>query len=150
MVRSPKRTLLQSKLLLSDWQTEPLTVLDLISQNLESSQLAYLSACHTASTRDLSLLDEAIHLASAIQMAGYPSVIGSLWQVVDEHSAVVAKEAYSWMLEGAENYVDVQKSAEALHRAVSRLREKTRTVPRSARKNQSDPLVWASYIHMGI
>lgn len=71
----------QSKLLLNDWRTSPLTVSDLTALNIRSSELAFLSACHTASGRNISLLDESINLSTAVQLAGYPSVIGTLWQV---------------------------------------------------------------------
>ncbi|KEP45577.1 putative aromatic di-alanine and TPR containing protein [Rhizoctonia solani 123E] len=45
--------------------------------------LAFLSACQTATgTEDLP--DEAVHLAAGLLMAGYPSVIATLWSVYDE------------------------------------------------------------------
>jgi hypothetical protein len=85
----------QSQLLMTDWKDNPLTVSDIASQNLQLSQFAYLSACHTASARDLRLLDESIHLASVIQLAGFPSVIGTLWKVQDKTSIDVAKDSHS-------------------------------------------------------
>ena len=139
----------QSRLLLKDWQTSPFTVSDLTSLNLEHCRLAYLSACHTAITKDLSLLDESIHLSSAVQLAGFPSVVGSLWTVDDKACADVAVNVYSWMLEGEGN-LDTQRSAEGLHRAVRTLREDMRHVPGFSRKAPSNPLVWASYIHLGV
>ena len=66
----------QSCFLLED---VPLTVSDITSLNIESAKLAYLSACHTSSMRNFRLLDESISLSSAIQLSGYPSVVGSLW-----------------------------------------------------------------------
>ena len=71
----------QSSLLLEDWKIAPLTVSDLTSLNIESAKFAYLSACHTSAMRNFHLLDESISLSSAIQLSGYPSVVGSLWQV---------------------------------------------------------------------
>jgi CHAT domain-containing protein len=137
----------QSSLLLEDWKTASLTVSDLVSLNIESAKMAYLSACHTSTTRDIRLLDESISLSSAIQLSGYPSVVGSLWQVIDSHSAEVAKDIYAWILDGG-NGLDTQRSAEGLHRAIRILRGKTRTASRSIMMN--DPLVWAPYIHIGI
>jgi tetratricopeptide (TPR) repeat protein len=136
----------QSHLLLEDWKTAPLTVSDLISLNMESAKLAYLSACHTSATRDFRLLDKSINLSSAIQLSGYPSVVGSLWQVIESDSVKIAKDAYAWILEGGE--LDTQRSGEGLHQSVRTLREKTRSMSRSTMKN--DPLVWAPYIHIGI
>lgn len=141
----------QSKLLLTDWKVAPLTVSDITSQNLQSSQFAFLSACHTASARDLRLLDESIHLASAIQLAGFPSVIATLWKVQDKHSADVAKDVYTWMLKhGRADYLDTTKSAEALHWAIHRVREATKVTPGFSKKKPSDPLAWAPYVHFGV
>jgi CHAT domain-containing protein len=137
----------QSTLLLEDWKTVPLTVLDLASLNVQSAKLAYLSACRTSSTRDFRLLDESINLSSAIQLSGYPSVVGSLWEINDIHSAEVARHVYTWVLEGDGGF-DSRRSAEGLHQAVRILRDKTRINFRSSTKH--DPLVWASYIHVGI
>jgi len=130
----------QSLLLLEDWKDVSLTVSDLTSLNIESAKFAYLSACHTSAMRDFRLLDESISLSSAIQLSGYPSVVSSLWQVRDSDSAEVAREVYSWILNDG---LDAQRSAEGLHKAVRDLRNKMRG-------SQSDPLVWAPYIHVGI
>jgi len=46
----------------------------------------YISACHTT-VGDKESLDEAIHLASAMQFAGFRSVIETMW-AVDEEDAV--------------------------------------------------------------
>ena len=139
----------KSKLFLNDWKTAPLTVSDLMSLNIQSSQFAYLSACQTSRTKDLSLLDESINLSSAVQLAGYPSVVGTLWQINDESSVEVAKDVYSWMLQGGEKF-NTRLSAEGLHRAVRNLRDKTCSIPGFSRKVSSDPLVWGPYIHLGV
>ena len=132
----------QSSFYLKDWKTSPLTVLDLTSLNIKSAKFAYLSACHTAAMRDVHLLDESINLSSAIQLSGYPSIVGSLWQVGDTHSAQVARDVYEWMLEDVG--VNPELAAEGLHKALRELREKTRLF------GIHDPLVWAPYIHIGI
>ena len=141
----------QSMLLLNDWKTSPLIVSDLTSAKIQLPQFAYLSACHTSSSRDLNLLDESIHLSSGVQLAGYPSVIGSLWQVNDKYSAELVRDVYTRIL-GGRYHFDIRQSAEALHHAVRALRMKTRTtaVPGLARTVPSDPLSWAPYIHLGI
>jgi tetratricopeptide (TPR) repeat protein len=135
----------QSKLLLTDWQTAPLTVSILTALNLRSPQLAYLSACHTSVVRDHKLLDESINISSAVQLAGFPSVVGTAWHVTDKRSPEVAEAVYSWILK--DGRLDFARSAEGLHRSVRVLREKTRS---SLSRGLSDPLVWASYIHVGI
>ena len=133
----------ESSLLLHDWKTAPLTVSDLVSLNIESAQFAYLSACHTSAMRDLRLLDESINLSSAIQLCGYPRVVGSLWHVKDVNSANIARDVYEWILDGDCGF-DSRRSAEGLHKAVRQLRERTRIV------RKHDPLAWAPFIHVGL
>jgi hypothetical protein len=138
----------QSKLLLNDWRTSPLNVADLIELNIQQPEFAYLSACHTGITQDVDLVDESIHLSSAMQLAGFPSVIGSLWNINDKQAQVIAKDIYEFMRDGDE--LDTRRSAKALHRAVSNLRDELRKVPGFSRKAPDDPLVWAPYIHFGV
>jgi len=75
-------------------------------------------------------------------------VVGTLWQVTDEHSADIAKDVYGWIL--VESKLEIWRTAESLHRAVRRLRDRTRTVPGITKKVPDDPLVWAPYVHIGI
>ena len=77
----------------------PLTVTDLTSKNLQNPRFAFLSACHTAGFQDLRLADESLTLTSAVSLAGFPSVVGTLWQVTDEEAAEVSYDVYSWMLD---------------------------------------------------
>jgi len=136
----------QSSLLLTDWQTSPLTVSVLTSVNLRSAQLAYLSACRTSMSRDFNLLDESINISSAVQLAGFPAVVGTAWHIMDKQSPEVSENVYRWMLQGGK--LDIERCAAGLHRTVRALRDKTR-VSKSG-KSSSDPLVWASYLHVGI
>ena len=139
----------QSKIFLSDWQSNPLTVSELTQMNIPACLFAYLSACHTSSTRNVRLLDESISLSSVLQLAGYSSVVGTLWQIHDEHSPGVAKEVYSAMLHSGRS-LDTEQSAVGLHQAVRILREKTCSVPGMSKMVASDPLIWAPYIHLGV
>jgi len=132
----------RSNLLLEDLETKPLTVLDFVSLNIESARFAYLSACHTSAMKNIRLLDESINLSAAIQLSGYPSVVGSLWQVKDTCSAEIAKDVYEWILR--DSNFDPERSAEGLHKAVHQLQERTRIM------NKHDPLAWTSFIHVGI
>jgi len=106
----------QSRLLLADSKTSPFTVSDIAALNIPHAQMAYISACHVAVMKILRLLDESINLASAIRLAGYPSVIGSLWQVSNEHSVEIAKEVYGSMLV-EKSTLKTERSAEGLSRA---------------------------------
>lgn len=103
----------KSQLVLNDWQTSPLTVSELVAMNIRLAQFAYLSACHTAGSRDIRLLSESINLSSAVQLAGFPSVIGTLWTVDDAPSSEISTNVYQGML--VDNKLDIGRSAEGLH-----------------------------------
>jgi CHAT domain-containing protein len=108
----------QSCPLFEDWKTMPLTVSDLLSLKLEFGTFAYLSACQTYATEDISLLDESRSLSSAIQLLRYPSVIGSLWDVDDQYSVSVSTTVYQSMLGGGDRG---RGGAEGLHNATRHL-----------------------------
>ena len=133
-----------SCLLLDDWQHAPLTVADLTSLNIEFAKFAFLSACHSSAGRNFRLLDESINLSSAIQLAGFPSVVGTLWEVEEHIASEVAEEVYAKMLQGVSG-LNIERSAESLHEAVRALRERT-----SRGFVKTLPLRWAAYIHIGI
>ncbi|KAF8676366.1 TPR-like protein, partial [Rhizoctonia solani] len=112
--------------------------LSAINQRIfKSKGLAYLSACQTA-TGDEKLPDEAIHLASGMLMAGYQSVIASLWSVVDEDAPFVADKVYGRLLEDGK--VGNGEAGRALHDAVAGLREKV---------GEKEFGRWVPYIHIG-
>lgn len=138
-----------SSLLLSDWETNPLTISDVNALKLPNARLAYLSACHASSNRALALLDEGIHLTGAFQMAGFPRAIGTLWQVDDERSVQVSERVWETMLND-DGMVSFGKAAEGLHHAVRRLREQTRWVEGVEMEFPDQPIVWAPPFHMGI
>ena len=75
-------------------EADLLRIEELANRNLERSMLAYLSACHTANYTSETLLDEGIHIASAFQLAGFPHVIGTLWEASDLKAREVATEFY--------------------------------------------------------
>ncbi|WP_157520858.1 CHAT domain-containing protein [Herbidospora daliensis] len=111
---------------------ERLTVGEIARLDLSGAGLAYLSACETGVTR-LGLADEAVHLAGAFQVAGFPQVVGSLWQVKDRIAARVADRVYDTALP------DLGRVPHALHAAVERIRE----------DYPSSPALWAAFTHHG-
>ena len=136
----------RSFLALADYEQDPLTVASLVEVRLHRAQLAYLSACQTARNDARDLPDEAIHLASAFQLAGYPHVIGTLWPVSDTAAAGIAGDFYDG-LQAGERGLDTRKSAEALHHAVRALRD---TPVRGTRRDRaSTPSLWAPFLHTG-
>ncbi|KAL5640490.1 hypothetical protein ACGC1H_007666 [Rhizoctonia solani] len=114
--------------------------LDLAAINRRSFKkkgLAFLSACQTA-TGDEALPDEAVHLASGMLMAGYSSVVATMWSVVDEDAPLVADKVYGeLMLEGK---LGNGEAGRALHNAVAGLREKV---------GENEFGRWVPYIHIG-
>jgi CHAT domain-containing protein len=120
-----------SKLLLADHQQRPLTVVDVARLRLEDAHLAFLAACSTAQS-PRRLTDEAIHLASAFQLAGYRHVIGTLWPVNDVYAAKITRRVYDRLAAG-------ESVANAIHDATLRMLQEP----------YSRPSAWASHIHAG-
>ncbi|MFD9461921.1 CHAT domain-containing protein [Streptomyces sp. NPDC060027] len=127
-----------SGLLLHDHQTSPMTIARLASVDLDQARLAYLSACRTALTADLRLVDEAIHLTSAFQLAGFRHVIGTLWEVNDRLAARVADRFYSSLLSSTGRIED-DRVAAALHNTMREQRNKYIELPS----------LWAAHVHVG-
>ncbi|CUA71530.1 DNA double-strand break repair Rad50 ATPase [Pyrococcus horikoshii OT3] [Rhizoctonia solani] len=114
--------------------------LDLATINRRSFKnkgLAFLSACQTA-TGDKKLPDEAIHLASGMLMAGYRSVIATMWSVVDEDAPLVADKVYEQLMK--DGGIGSGEAGRALHYAVVALRE---------RVGVNEFGRWVPYIHIG-
>ncbi|WP_205718515.1 CHAT domain-containing protein [Actinomadura sp. WMMA1423] len=128
-----------SRLLLHDHRVDPFTVAALAPLALDHAHLAYLSACSTAFTADTRLLDEAIHLASAFQLAGFPHVIGTLWPIDDALAVTIADTFYT-TLTGRDGALNTSRAAHALHHAIRTARA---TFPMT-------PSLWAAHIHAGV
>lgn len=56
--------------------------------------LAYLSACGTGQAKDKWLTTESLHLIGGFQLAGFPHVIGTLWEVNDASCVDMARLTY--------------------------------------------------------
>jgi hypothetical protein len=123
-----------SCLLLTDHQQRPLTVMDVARLRLDGARLAFLSACSTARP-GAQLTDEAIHLASAFQLAGYRHVIATLWPIGDQHAVDIAKNIYTTLTSADEG--DVASAGHATTLWMRKLWGWDR------------PSVWASHIHVG-
>ncbi|KAF8717377.1 TPR-like protein, partial [Rhizoctonia solani] len=115
-------------------------ILNLASINQRSFKrkgLAFLSACQTA-TGDEKLPDEAIHLASGMLMAGYSSVIATMWSVHDEDAPLVADRVYAQLMKDGK--IGNGEAGKALHNAVGELRGKV---------GEKEFSRWVPYIHIG-
>jgi CHAT domain-containing protein len=57
--KDPSKSMLQ----LQDWKSSPLNVRALIQTIMQACSLAYISACESATSKNLFLLEEGIHIA---------------------------------------------------------------------------------------
>jgi CHAT domain-containing protein len=114
----------------------PLTVADIAEQAHGEAELAYLSACRTA-VGGAKLLDEAIHPAAALQVAGFRHVIATMWAISDMPAPDVADAFYRSL--NVSGVPDPGRAAKALADAVAHLRAEYPT----------DPTIWAPYLHLG-
>lgn len=128
----------RSRLLLRDHADAPLTVTALTSVELGQAELAYLSSCRTAALDTPTLVDEAIHMTSAFQLAGFPRVVGTMWEINDDIAVTVADAFYTGLRSGG-GRLDMSRSAHALHAAVRAVRD----------AYPGTPSLWAAYLHAG-
>ncbi|WP_051385723.1 CHAT domain-containing protein [Actinokineospora inagensis] len=112
-----------------------LSVLDLAAHDLGAAELAYLSACHTAGGA-VALADETVHLAAALQLAGFRHVIATQWPVSDPIAASAAQSLYR------------QLTASGL-RAADAARGLTATSAALRKRYPNEPDSWAPFIHIG-
>ncbi|MHA6757956.1 CHAT domain-containing protein [Streptacidiphilus sp. PAMC 29251] len=108
-----------------------LTVRELMALEINGAELAYLSACTTA-FGGTTLLDESVHIASALQLAGFNHVIGTLWPISDDMAPLIADRVYARLRAG-------DGVAVALHEAVRHMRA----------RYPANPHLWASHVHHG-
>ncbi|MEY9895605.1 hypothetical protein ABIA31_009294 [Catenulispora sp. MAP5-51] len=115
-------------------------VTDIFRTRSASARLAFLSGCGTAQTAERQA-DEAIHLASAFLVAGYPQAIGTLWEIESTRAGTVVREFYHRLattMDTAET--DAESAAVALHYVVRALRD----------AHPHRPQDWAAYVHAGV
>ncbi|KAJ7114259.1 CHAT domain-containing protein [Mycena epipterygia] len=116
-----------------------LTLSNIIHLSLPNADLAFLSACQTA-TGSGKLQDESVHLAAGMLLAGYRGVIGMMWSIMDNDAPQVAGDFYAHLLKASPP--DSTRAAEALHLAVRKLREQP-----GAKKSF---LHWVPFVHFGV
>ncbi|KAG9088253.1 hypothetical protein FRC06_002151, partial [Ceratobasidium sp. 370] len=116
----------------------PLDIATITQKQLKHSDLAFLSACQTA-TGDENLSEEAVHLAAGMLMTGFRTVIATMWSIDDADAPLVADKFYAYMLD--KGIPRENKAARALHYAVRCLRNKI---------GEKEFGRWAPYIHLGI
>jgi CHAT domain-containing protein len=113
----------------------------IITKQFPHADFAFLSACKTA-TGDEKLSEEAVHLAAGLLLAGYRSVIATMWAIKDEDAPVIVDHVYSELFSDIEP--DSTKAALALHHAIKHLREV------KGDKEDLAFLSWIPFIHVGV
>ena len=116
----------------------PLTLREIMKQSFTHTELAFLSACETA-MGDGELPEEAIHLAAGMLMAGYGSVVATMWSIQDSDGPIIAEKFYKYLSENAGG--DSGRAAYALHDAVAHLTEV---------RGKDKFMRWVPFIHFGI
>jgi CHAT domain-containing protein len=116
----------------------PLTLQEIMKQSFTHTELAVLSACQTAKG-DSKLPEEAIHLAAGMLLAGYGSVVATMWSIRDDDGPIIAEKFYKYLIDEADG--NSSRAAYALHDAVAHLRK-----IRGERNFAS----WVPFIHLGI
>ena len=80
-----------------------------------------------------------MHLTAAFQLAGYRSVIGTLWPVNDRAAMTIAEDFYTRLLRTGTAGPDPADAAAALHHAVRAHRARRPALPTQ----------WAAHLHHG-
>jgi CHAT domain-containing protein len=108
-----------SGLLLShDGQPDPLTLRDIMaSRPFSDARLVVASACRTVLTDFVDTPDEAIGLPAGFLNAGTPGMVGTLWTVRDDSTALLMCRFYELHLGRATDQPTPLNPAEALRKA---------------------------------
>ena len=114
------------------YQADKLRVRDIASLKLPGARLAYLSACSTAESSTQCLVDEVTHIASSFHIAGFASVIGTLWPSHDQACQKMATDFYSALRKTDDVAISYRIAIMGL------MKEKP-----------LQPMYWAPFIHFG-
>jgi CHAT domain-containing protein len=123
----------QAALVLSDGR---LSLAEISTRPEHHAEGVYLSACQTA-LGGVELSDEVLHLAAALQYAGFRRVIGTLWPIGDATARPIARRIYSALT------VDGTFRPERSAQAVTEVTHWLRT------RHPDAPSRWAPYVHIG-
>ncbi|KAK3326770.1 CHAT domain-containing protein [Apodospora peruviana] len=128
----------ESMLLFDDWGTDPLAVEKIVRASI-GSKLAVVSACSTANSGLEGLQDEPNHVTAALFTAGFQTVVGTLWSVVEDQALIFTKEFYQILALHAKDGITTRVVAEAVHLATMKVAE-----------SRPNPAVWSPFICFGV
>ncbi|KZV73113.1 hypothetical protein PENSPDRAFT_319493 [Peniophora sp. CONT] len=121
----------------------PLSLADLMRTASNGAELAFLSACQTA-TGDAKNPEESAHLAAGMLAVGFQGVVATMWSIMDEDAPIVVKAYYKKLLQlrkSGEVGNGQTGAAYALHEAVAQLRAKV---------GEKSFGRWAPFVHFGV
>ena len=126
-----------------------LTLLDIARANLPDAEFAFLSACHTAEQGPRYALDEALHLAAAMQFCGFRSVVGTMWQLLDRDGPFLSGSVYAYLRYSVqEGEIGFKQAAAAVRAAGLRLRERVNEEVTGDEGNVMTER-WVNLVHIG-
>ncbi|KAG8876448.1 hypothetical protein FRB98_007264, partial [Tulasnella sp. 332] len=118
-------------------QDKSLYMQETIRTDLPNVELAFLSACHTA-TGDRMTPYQGLHLSASKQFAGFRSVVGTLWAMDDVEGPDMTESFYGYMLRNGGEASDYKDAAKGVHEISKVLRRKKAPLHR-----------WINFIHVG-
>ncbi|VDC04232.1 unnamed protein product [Peniophora sp. CBMAI 1063] len=120
-----------------------LTMNSLMGITADYAELAFLSACSTA-TGDKNIPEESAHLAAGMLSVGFKGVVGTMWAIEDDCAPIVVTAFYRHLLHLRETKA-VRRgetgAAYALHEATRRLRK---------RSGEEKFAKWVPFVHFGV
>ena len=127
-----------------------LTLLDIARTRIPNAEFAFLSACHTAEQRPAFSLDEALHLAAAMQFCGFRSVVGTMWQLLDRDGPILADGVYLHLMDDMEEgEVRFKRAAAAVREAALYLRRTQKEWSDREGEVEIRAERWVNLIHIG-
>ena len=126
---------------------QPLTVGSIQKMAIPGARLAFVSACHSAISQ-AALQDGAgpsediepgMHVVRALQLAGFPTVVGTLWHAYQESAIDISGHFYQFVADGWEKgkKLDGDLFARALHYALYQYQKED---------NRWNAIDWASWV----
>jgi len=117
--------------------------MDIIRLKVLKAELAFCSACRSAEQPEYVSQNEALHLAAAMQLCGFRSVVGTMWSLNDNDGARVARAFYNYMFSKPKDGEEVgyKRSARALNKVTHLMR--------NHKDFKQFPERWVNFIHIG-
>ncbi|KAG9122418.1 hypothetical protein FRC07_001207 [Ceratobasidium sp. 392] len=114
-----------------------LTIESLMRTELPLADFAFLSACHSAEGSIAQ--NESMSLASAMQVAGFRSIVATMYAIGDDDGPVVARTLYEYLFRDPSGAIDSSEAAIGLNKAIRVLRKAKVPMHR-----------WVPFIHIGV